>query len=152
MDDQVLDLALMTNYLQSTFMLVAHCQYYHRSDIVWVGHPTIYIGISAEWPIFRYPGRDPNLWNFMKWLFIWNWINKIGLLILNNDIHWVLNSRNSRYTLFSFTSRLLDTHLFLLHKIHHSYTDTHIHANASILLVLDVRPEGLAINSLKAQA
>ena len=39
---------------------------------------------------------------------------------------------------------------FLLHKIHHSYTDTHIHANASILC-LDARPEGLAINSLKAQ-
>ena len=69
-------------------------------------------------------------------------------------------------TLFSFTSRLLDTRsltsryglsdfstrtLFLLHKILHSYTDTHIHANASILLVLDVRPEGLAINSLKAR-
>ena len=30
-------------------------------------------------------------------------------------------------------------------------TRTHIHANASILLVLDVRPEGLAINSLEAQ-
>ena len=70
-------------------------------------------------------------------------------------------------TLFSFTSRLLDTRSltsryalsdfstrtpFLLYKIYHSYTHTHIHANASILLVLDVRPEGLAINSLKAQA
>ena len=62
-------------------------------------------------------------------------------------------------TLFSLTSRLLDTHSltfryslpFPLHKIHHSYTHTHIHANASIVLVLDVRPEGLAINSLEAQ-
>ena len=41
---------------------------------------------------------------------------------------------------------------YLLHKIHHSYTYTHMHANASILLVLDVRPEELAINSLEAQA
>ena len=31
-------------------------------------------------------------------------------------------------------------------------TRTHMHANASILSVSDVRLEGLAINSLKAQA
>ena len=39
MDDQVLNLALMTNYSQSTFMLLARCQYSHRSNIV--GHPTL---------------------------------------------------------------------------------------------------------------
>ena len=48
------------------------------------------------------------------------------------------------YTLFSFSTLalwLLDTHLSSAQNIH-----------ASILLVLDVRSEGLAINSLKAQA
>ena len=38
---------------------------------------------------------------------------------------------------------------FLPHKIHHSYTHTHIHANAFIPLVLDVNPERLAKQPLK---
>ena len=114
----------------------------------------IYVGISAEIPILGIPDEIPIYRNFMKWLFIWNWISKIGSLILNNDVHWVLISRNCRYTLFSFSQlslcspfldcstlalRLLDTHIltpwhaltefsiltpFLLHKIHHTYTDT----------------------------
>ena len=37
-------------------------------------------------------------------------------------------------------------------NIRYSYTHTHVHANESIPLALDVRLEGLAINSLKAQA
>ena len=49
MDDQVLDLALMTNYSQSTFMLLARCQYLHRFNIVWVGHPTTgYLTVVAK--------------------------------------------------------------------------------------------------------
>ena len=40
-DDQLLDLALMTNYSQSTFMLLTHCQYLHKFNIVRVGHATI---------------------------------------------------------------------------------------------------------------
>ena len=39
--DQLLDLAFMINHSQSTFMLLAHCQYLHRSNIVRVGHRTI---------------------------------------------------------------------------------------------------------------
>ena len=35
-----LDLALMTNYPLLCGLLLARCQYLHRSNIVWVGHPT----------------------------------------------------------------------------------------------------------------
>ena len=71
------------------------------------------------------------------------------LCSLSRNSHSVLSYvSTSRHSLFDLSIRTA----FLLHKIHHSYTHTHIHANASILLVLDVRPEGLAINSLKAQA
>ena len=67
-------------------------------------------------------------------------------------LFYVSTSRHSSLTSRYAPSDFSILTLFFLHKIHHSYTDTHIHANASIFLVLDVRPEGLAINSLKAQA
>ena len=59
-------------------------------------------------------------------------------------------------TLFSFTSRLLDTHsLTSRHALPFFCTKfiacTHIHTNTQTHLYLDVRPEGLAINSFKAQ-
>ena len=44
-EGEVLDLALVTNYSQSPILrglLLARCHYLHRSDIVWVGHPTMY--------------------------------------------------------------------------------------------------------------
>ena len=39
-DDQVLDLALIHSPL-SCGLLLARCQYLHRSNIVWIGHPTL---------------------------------------------------------------------------------------------------------------
>ena len=46
----------------------------------------LYVGISAVSPILDIPDEIPIYKNFMKWwLFIWNWVNKIGLLILNNE-------------------------------------------------------------------
>ena len=56
MDDQLLDLALMTNYSQSTFMLLARCHYQHRSNIVWLGQPTVLYPRN----IWKLP---PKLWN-----------------------------------------------------------------------------------------
>ena len=43
-DDQLLDLALVTKTIHSPLLcglLLAHCQYFHRFNIVRVGHPTI---------------------------------------------------------------------------------------------------------------
>ena len=82
------------------------------------------------------------------------------LCSLSRNSHSVLFFSTSRHLLSDFSIRtfwLLDMHSltsryslpFFCTKF---ITHTQIHANASILLVLDVSPEGLAINSLKAQA
>ena len=53
-DDQLLDLALTTNYSQSTFMLLARCQYLHRFNIARVGHRTIlYFVHIKRWHRFK---------------------------------------------------------------------------------------------------
>ena len=68
MDDQVLDLALMTNYSQFTFMWIVAsiCIDSILSGLV-IQQCHQLLGIPDEIPIYR---------NFMKWLFIYLELNK----------------------------------------------------------------------------
>ena len=63
MDDQVLDLALMTNYSQSTFMWTVASSssvFAIRSNIVWVGHPTQLVLVVAVEQIYS--------WSCPRWI------------------------------------------------------------------------------------
>ena len=74
MDDQVLDLALMTNYSQSIFMwTVASCQYLHRFNIVWVGHPIHLLQIFIQVVL-----------KFSKW------VSKSSFSIYHRYVNWTI--------------------------------------------------------------